>query len=103
MSAIGTSPVVVSAVDTGPAREIEPAFAAAGALVFSNASAFRMTEDVPLLVPEVNADHLGLLEVQRRSRGWTGGMVCNPNCTATALVMALATPRSGAACQWKLA
>ncbi len=84
------SPIVFSAIDAGPAREVEPAYAAAGALVFSNASAFRMADDVPLLVPEVNADHLGLLEVQRESRGWSGGIVCNPNCTATALVMALA-------------
>jgi aspartate-semialdehyde dehydrogenase len=83
-------PVVFSALDTGPAREIEPAFAAAGSMVFSNASAFRMAEDVPLLVPEVNADHLDLIEVQRRQRGTRGAIVCNPNCTATMLVMALA-------------
>jgi len=83
-------PVVFSALDTAPARDIEPAFAAAGAMVFSNASAFRMAEDVPLLVPEVNADHLGMIEVQRRRRGWDGGIVCNPNCTATVLVMGLA-------------
>ncbi len=82
--------VVFSALDAGPARELEPAFAAAGSLVFSNASAFRMDEDVPLLVPEVNPDHLGLLAVQRARRGWSGGIVCNPNCTATVLVMALA-------------
>jgi aspartate-semialdehyde dehydrogenase len=84
------SPLVFSALDTGSAREIEPAFAAAGALVFSNAAAFRMEVDVPLLVPEVNGSHLGLLEVQRRARGWTGGLVTNPNCTTTVLVMALA-------------
>ena len=84
------SPVVFSALDSAVAREVEPAFASAGAVVFSNASAFRMTEDVPLLVPEVNARHLDLLEVQRRERGWKGGIVCNPNCTATVLVVALA-------------
>lgn len=84
------SPVVFSALDSGPARDIEPAFAAAGALVFSNASAYRMAEDVPLLVPEVNADHLAMLDVQRNERGWQGGIVCNPNCTATVLVMGLA-------------
>lgn len=83
------SPVVFSALDTAPARDLEPAFAAAGALVFSNASAYRMADDVPLLVPEVNADHLGMLAVQRRRRGWDGGIVCNPNCTATVLVMGL--------------
>jgi aspartate-semialdehyde dehydrogenase len=84
------APVVFSALDSGPAREIEPLFAAAGSWVFSNASTFRMAPDVPLLVPEVNADHLGLVEGQRKSRGWTGAIVCNPNCTATVLVMGLA-------------
>ena len=84
------SPVVFSALDTAPAQELEPAFAKAGALVFSNASAFRMSPEVPLLVPEVNADHLGLLDLQRHHHGWTGGLVTNANCTATVLVMALA-------------
>jgi aspartate-semialdehyde dehydrogenase len=83
------APVVFSALDTGPAREIEPEFARAGAVVFSNASAFRMERDVPLLVPEVNAEHLGLIERQRKERGWRGAIVCNPNCTATVLVVAL--------------
>jgi aspartate-semialdehyde dehydrogenase len=84
------SPVVFSALDTDPARELEPAFAKAGAVVFSNAGAFRMAADVPLLVPEVNAEHLDLLEVQRHHRGWSGGIITNANCTATVLVMALA-------------
>ena len=84
------SPVVFSALDTAPAKELEPAFAKAGALVFSNAAAFRMSPEVPLLVPEVNADHLGLLDLQRHHHGWTGGIVTNANCTATVLVMALA-------------
>ena len=84
------SPVVFSALDSGPASEIEPLFAAAGSLVFSNASAFRMAEDVPLLAPEANAEHLGLIETQRKARGWKGAIVCNPNCTATVLVMGLA-------------
>lgn len=84
------SPVVFSALDSGPAKEIEPLFAAAGSFVFSNASAFRMAKDVPLLVPEANADHLALVETQRRVRGWKGAIVCNPNCTATVLVMGLA-------------
>lgn len=83
------APVVFSALDAGPAREIEPAFAAAGALVFSNASAFRMEEDVPLLIPELNAAHLGLLAVQRKRRGWSGGILCNPNCTTAVLLGAL--------------
>jgi aspartate-semialdehyde dehydrogenase len=88
--AFAQSPVVFSALDNAAASEIEPAFARAGSLVFSNAASFRMEEDVPLLVPEVNPEHLGLLEIQRRRRGWAGGILTNPNCTTTVLVMALA-------------
>ncbi|HET7838944.1 MAG TPA: aspartate-semialdehyde dehydrogenase, partial [Rectinemataceae bacterium] len=83
------APIVFSALDAEVALRVEPAFAKAGALVFSNASAFRMEEDVPLLVPELNAEHLGLLELQRRRRAWTGGIVCNPNCTTAVLLGAL--------------
>lgn len=84
------TPVVFSALDSGPAKELEPAFAKHGAVVFSNASAFRMEPDVPLLVPEVNPEHLQLLEGQRKARGWSGAILTNPNCTTTVLVMALA-------------
>lgn len=84
------APVVFSALDTEPAQVLEPAFAVAGSLVFSNASAFRMASDVPLLIPEVNAAHLALLPRQRSARGWKGGIICNPNCTATLLALALA-------------
>lgn len=84
------APIVFSALDSGPAREIEPQFAAAGANVFSNASAFRMEPDVPLLVPEVNPSHLDILRLQRERRGYTGSISTNPNCTTTILVMALA-------------
>ncbi len=84
------SKVVFSALDAQIAAEIEPRLAERGALVFSNASAFRMEPDVPLLVPEVNPDHSALLEVQRKTRGWSGGIVCNPNCTTAVLSMALA-------------
>jgi aspartate-semialdehyde dehydrogenase len=83
------SPVVFSAVEADVALVIEPAFARSGSLVFSNASAFRMEEDVPLLVPELNAAHLGLLAEQRRRRGWKGGIICNPNCTTVVLLGAL--------------
>ena len=82
--------IVFSALDSAPARELEPLFAAAGAWVFSNASAHRMEPDVPLVVPEVNADHLALIPRQRRERRLSGAIVCNPTCTATILVMALA-------------
>jgi aspartate-semialdehyde dehydrogenase len=83
------SPLAFSALDNSAAREVEPAFAASGCLVFSNASAFRMEEDVPLLVPELNAGHLGLIEVQRKRRGWKGAIVTNPNCTTVVLLGAL--------------
>jgi aspartate-semialdehyde dehydrogenase len=82
--------VVFSALDNSAASEIEPLFAKAGAMVFSNAASFRMEEDVPLLVPEVNPAHLGLLAGQRARRGWPGAILTNPNCTTTVLVMALA-------------
>lgn len=85
------APLVFSALDAPIARELEPLFARAGGIVFSNASAFRMESDVPLLVPEVNADHLALLASQRRRRGWRGAIVCNPNCTSAVLVTALAS------------
>ena len=81
---------VFSALDAATAREVEPACARAGLLVFSNASAFRMEEDVPLLIPEINAESLTLLEVQRRRRGWSGAIVTNANCSTIALSLALA-------------
>lgn len=82
--------IVFSALDATVARPIEEAFAAEGAYVVTNTKSLRMDPDVPLLVPEVNADHLALLDVQRRTRGWRGGVVANPNCSTAALVLALA-------------
>ncbi len=84
------APIVFSALDADIAAEIEPLYAASGALVFSNASSFRMFPDIPLLVPEANSDHLALLEEQRRTRRWRGGIACNPNCTTAILTTALA-------------
>ncbi|MCU0496943.1 MAG: aspartate-semialdehyde dehydrogenase [Anaerolineae bacterium] len=73
-------------------REVE--LAAAGHVVCTNASTNRMIDDVPLLLPEVNAEHIGLVEVQRRNRGWTSGaLVANSNCTTMPIVMALAPLR----------
>ena len=83
-------PLAFSALDTDSAAIIEPLWAAAGSLVVTNASPFRLTPDVPLLIPEVNPSHLGLLERQRHGHGWKGGIVANPNCTTTGLVLALA-------------
>jgi aspartate-semialdehyde dehydrogenase len=85
-----SAPIVFSALDAAAAGDLEPAFARAGALVLSNAKNFRMDPDVPLVIPEVNASHLALLDRQRRSRGWSGGIVTNANCAATVATVALA-------------
>lgn len=82
--------LVFSSMSSNLAGEIETAFAAAGHVVVSNSSHYRMADDVPLLVPEINPDHLGLLPVQRRERGWEGAIVTNPNCAAVVLVVPLA-------------
>jgi aspartate-semialdehyde dehydrogenase len=82
--------LIFSSMASSLAGEIEREFAAAGHIVVSNSSHYRMAEDVPLLIPEVNPGHLGLLPSQRRERGWTGAIVTNPNCAAVGLVMALA-------------
>ncbi|HET6314530.1 MAG TPA: aspartate-semialdehyde dehydrogenase, partial [Chloroflexia bacterium] len=79
-----------SALPSEAAREIEPRLAQQGIGVVSNASTYRMQEDVPLMVPEVNPDHLRLIEVQRRQRGWPGFIVTNPNCSTISLTLALA-------------
>ena len=84
------SPLVFSALDSGVAGEVEQAFARAGRLVLSNAKNHRMDADVPLVIPEVNAPHLALLEAQRRNRKWSGGIVTNANCAATVAAMAMA-------------
>ena len=85
-----TESVVFSALDSGPALELEPAFAARGAIVLSNAKSYRMAADVPLLIPEINSTHLALLDVQRAARGWSGAIVTNANCATIVLAMALA-------------
>ena len=86
----GTPRLVFSALDPSGAGEIEQAFAAAGHFVVSNSKNHRMDADVPLLIPEVNADHAGLIAVQRNNRGWSGAIVTNPNCSTIAMVMGLA-------------
>jgi len=86
----GAPRVIFSALDAATATEVEPRFAAAGHIVVSNASAFRMQADVPLLIPEVNACHVALIESQSWRRQSRGFIVTNPNCSAAGLVMALA-------------
>ena len=85
--------LVFSALDASVAKEIEPAFAAAGHLVISNTRTARMLPDVPLVIPEVNAEHLGLIARQRRERGWGGAIVTNPNCSTVVLALVLAPLR----------
>jgi aspartate-semialdehyde dehydrogenase len=87
--ATGSLPLVFSALPASIAREVEPQFAQAGAAVCSNASAYRREPDVPILLPEVNADHAGIVAAQRQQRGWPGCIVTNPNCTSTGLTVAL--------------
>jgi len=81
--------IVFSALPAEVAGDIEAAFARAGIAVFSNAKNYRMHDDVPLLIPEVNAEHALALIEQRKKRGWKGSIVTNANCSATPLVMAL--------------
>ena len=81
--------IVFSALPSSIAHEIEPVFARAGYAVCSNASAYRDAALVPLLIPEVNADHITLIDRQRRERHWSGLIVTSPNCTTTGVAMAL--------------
>jgi aspartate-semialdehyde dehydrogenase len=91
----GNAPeLVFSAMDAGVAGPIEQAFAKAGHVVVSNSRNHRMDADVPLLIPEVNGDHIALLARQRAVRGWPGAIVTNPNCSTVFLSMALAPLRA---------
>lgn len=93
LDAVLDSSLVFSALPKEAADPREVELAVAGHIVCTNASTNRMVEDVPLLLPEVNAEHIGLIDVQRRQRGWTGALVANSNCTAMPVVMALAPLR----------
>jgi aspartate-semialdehyde dehydrogenase len=85
----GAPRIIFAALDADIAREMEPRFAAAGCAVVSNSSAFRMHPNVPLVIPEVNPEHLHLIEEQPWRKESGGYMVTNPNCSAIGLVMAL--------------
>jgi len=82
--------VVFSALDAGVAGPIEEAFAKAGYVVSSNSKNHRMVEDVPLLIPEVNADHTAIIERQKKKNKSGGYIVTNPNCSTIGLVLAVA-------------
>ncbi len=81
--------IVFSGLPAEPARVAEREFARSGYGVYSNASAYRYADDVPLMIPEVNPEHLGLIDVQQRQRQWSGYIMTNANCTTTHLVCAL--------------
>lgn len=82
--------IAFSAIEADIAGQVEQAFARAGTYVVTNTKTHRMEPDVPLLVPEVNPGHLDLLPRQERERGWSGGIVANPNCSTAGLVLGLA-------------
>lgn len=84
------SSVVFSALDSSVAGDAEAAFARAGRMVFSNAKNHRMLSDVPLLIPEINANHIAVLDAQRRNHGWTGAIITNANCVAAVAALAIA-------------
>ena len=86
----GTPPLIFSGLDASVAGEIEASFAGSGRTIVSNARNHRMDDVVPLLVPEINADHLSLLAAQRQTKGWRGAIVTNPNCSTVVLTLALA-------------
>jgi aspartate-semialdehyde dehydrogenase len=84
------SPITFSALDSSVAGDVEKNFACAGKFVLSNAKNYRMDETVPLVIPEVNGDHLRIIERQRREKGWKGAIVTNANCAATVAAVAVA-------------
>jgi aspartate-semialdehyde dehydrogenase len=93
-AAPGTAPkLVFSGLDSSVAGEIEAAFAQAGHIVVSNSRNYRMFDTVPLLIAEVNADHLKLLDAQASAQGWKGRIITNPNCATIVIAMALAPLR----------
>ena len=82
--------LLFSSLPSGVAAEVEPDFLNEGYVVSSNSSNDRMAMDVPLTIPEINPDHLDLIEVQRDERGWDGALVKNPNCSTITMVPTLA-------------
>jgi aspartate-semialdehyde dehydrogenase len=85
--------LIFSALDANAAKDLEPAFARAGHIVITNARSYRMDPSVPLLIPEINGEHLALMPRQRKEHGWPGAIVTNPNCSTVALAMVLAPLR----------
>ncbi len=82
--------IIFSSLPSGIGETVEPQFCEEGYIVSSNSSNHRTDDDVPLTIPEVNGDHLGIIEVQRENRGWDGALVKNPNCSTITMVPPLA-------------
>lgn len=83
-------PLIFSSLPSSVAERVEPAFARAGHVVSSNSSNERLADDVPLVIPEINHDHLAVIEVQRNNRDWDGALIKNPNCSTITMVPTLA-------------
>ncbi len=79
----------ILALPANIAREAEPLFAKSGIFVCSNASAFRREPDVPILLPEANAEQTAVLKSQQQNHGWSGAIVTNSNCTSTGVTVML--------------
>ena len=86
----GAPQLIFSSLDSNVAGEVETEFANAGHVVVSNSGNHRMSSDIPLIIPEINSDHLSLIKIQRQNRGWKGAIITNPNCTTIFLAMSLA-------------
>ena len=82
-------PLAFSALPADAAKDVEPAFARAGTMICSNASSYRMAPDVSILFPEVNPEQAHIIPIQRRLRGWSGGIITNSNCTSTGITVTL--------------
>jgi aspartate-semialdehyde dehydrogenase len=82
--------IIFSSLPSSVGERVEPKFCEAGYTVSSNSSNGRADDDVPLTIPEVNAEHIDLIEVQREERGWDGALVKNPNCSTITMVPPLA-------------
>ncbi|MCP8310444.1 MAG: aspartate-semialdehyde dehydrogenase [Candidatus Methylarchaceae archaeon HK01M] len=81
--------IIFSALPSSVAKVVEPRFAEAGYCIISDSSAFRPYDDMPVVIPEVNPEHLGIIEVQKSKRKWDGFIVSNPNCTVLGLNIVL--------------
>ena len=80
--------LIFTSIESEAAREIESRFAK-DIPVISTSAAYRYEADVPILIPGINDDHVGLLEVQKKNRGWKGFIAPLPNCTTTGLAITM--------------